>query len=83
MLKKRNSVIATNTIVLAIILLAGIIMMIYGYIHNNSFIIYVGVFIIGATSFIVIIFQTIFPQKIRRRIFMIKRPIDIRGEKHI
>ena len=68
MLQKRNSVITISTIVIAIILLAGVAMMIYGNIHNNSFINYFGVFITGATSFIVIIFQTIFTQKTRRSI---------------
>jgi len=38
-------------------------MMLYGYIHNINFIIYLGIFITGATSFIAIIFQTIFSDK--------------------
>lgn len=63
MLLKRNYLINVNSIVIAIILLAGVFMMLYGYIHNINFIIYLGIFITGATSFIAIIFQTIFSDK--------------------
>ena len=60
MSQKRNLSNNTNKIFLflAMILLFGIITMIIGFANNNSFIIYFGVFITGATSFS-IIFQTI------------------------
>jgi len=60
MLQRRSLSNNINNIFLffVMILLSGIIVMTVGFVNNNSFIIYLGVFITGATSFS-LIFQVI------------------------
>jgi uncharacterized membrane protein YecN with MAPEG domain len=40
----------TSIVVLAVILFIGVVVMAYGYFHNDSHIAYLGLFITGATS---------------------------------
>ena len=55
MLEKNRLNSASNIVIItAIILLAGIITMLYGVLHNRTFIIYFGVFITIGTSFTII-----------------------------
>ncbi|MGA9364200.1 MAG: hypothetical protein WBW16_07510 [Bacteroidota bacterium] len=49
------SKIKTSIVVLAVTLFVGVVVMAYGYFHNNPRIIYFGLFISGATSLAILI----------------------------
>jgi Kef-type K+ transport system membrane component KefB len=56
----------TSIVVLAVILFIGVVVMAYGYFHNDSHIAYLGLFITGATSFTILV-QTLISQNSTRR----------------
>jgi Kef-type K+ transport system membrane component KefB len=63
----RASKVKTSILVLAAILFFGVVVMAYGYFHNDSHIAYLGLFITGATSFAILV-QTIISQNGTRRV---------------
>ncbi len=49
------SKVKTSIVVLAAILFVGVVVMAYGYFHDNSSLIYIGLFITGTTSLAILI----------------------------
>jgi hypothetical protein len=69
MLRRRISAsrVKTSMVVLSVILLIGVVVMAYGYFHNDSLIAYLGLFVTGATSLAILV-QTLISQKGSRRV---------------
>ena len=65
-MQKANNVITANTVMLLLILIAGVIIVIYGHIYKNTFITDVGIIVTIITSFALIIFHVMFKQKSKR-----------------
>jgi hypothetical protein len=59
--RTRASKVKTSIVVLAVILFIGVVLMVYGYLHNHSQITYLGLFITGATSLTILV-QTLVSQ---------------------
>jgi hypothetical protein len=51
----------TSMLILTVILLIGVLVMAYGYFHNDSHILYLGLLITGATSLTILV-QTLISQ---------------------
>jgi Kef-type K+ transport system membrane component KefB len=62
-----TSKVKTSILVLAVILFTGVVVMAYGYFHNDSHVTLLGLFITGATSF-AILAQTLISQNGTRRV---------------
>jgi hypothetical protein len=62
-----RSKVRASTLVLSVILLIGGVAMAYRYFHNNSEILYLGLFITGATSFSILV-QALISQNGTRRV---------------
>jgi hypothetical protein len=61
------SKVKTSILVLAVILFTGVVVMAYGYFHNDSHITYLGLFITGGTSFSILV-QTLISKNGTRRV---------------
>lgn len=74
MLQKKNHGIITDTtiLVIAIVLLAGVIAMTYGFVNNNSLVVYLGVFVTSAASFTILL-QTVIQSKSMKTIYTERR----------
>jgi hypothetical protein len=70
MLRRRigASKVKTSILILATILFIGVIVMAYGYFHNNLHITYLGLFITGATSFTILVQTLLSSQNGTRRV---------------
>jgi hypothetical protein len=62
----RPSKVRTSILVLSAILFIGMVVMAYGFFHNDSHIIYLGLFITGATSFTILVQSRISQNSARR-----------------
>jgi uncharacterized membrane protein YecN with MAPEG domain len=52
---KGPSKVKTSIVVMAVILLIGVVVMAYGYFHDNSSLTYIGLFITGTTSLAIMV----------------------------
>jgi|GEM_PF-6254689 len=68
-MQNANKVITANTVMLLLILIAGVIIVIYGHIYKNTFITGVGFFVAIISGLALIVFQVMFRQKSKRGIF--------------
>lgn len=65
-MQKANDVVTANTVMLSIILLAGVIIMVYGHIYKNNFITDIGIIVTGITVIVLAVSRIIFKQKSKR-----------------
>jgi hypothetical protein len=63
----RPAKVKTSILVSAVILFISVVLMAYGYFHNDSHITYLGLFVTGATSFSILV-QTVTSQNGSRRV---------------